>query len=131
MTISNDFKPYGSKVLLTKNRYNSSKIIDPKKIELFKSYDEGSNGVKPYQTILAQGPFCKTFNVGDSVLIDIEKFCPRNFELNSVKDDIETYKRNLLEKIFPTYTMIDGDGNKQDVLLINESDLLGAGTFND
>lgn len=110
-------KPLFTSIVTTGDRYTEDMydggIIEAKKGDL-----------KTYQRVLAIGPSVRDIAVGDLVMINVLNYAVRQYDPNSVKNDLGMNK--TIEYRFNWVVMDDEEGNPQDCLLLNDRDILFA-----
>ena len=94
-------------ILTTANKYTKEEVG----VEVLK---EGS--LKEYQTVLKVGPNVRHVKVGQTIMINPDRYAVKEYVKNSIKNDIEGYNK-VLRYNFNTLE-IDG----KDTLLLDETD---------
>lgn len=106
-------KPLYTRILTTMDMYveqdvsSPSGIIDVSKLK---------KGIKEYQTVIAIGTSVRNVKVGDVVCINPDRYAVRQFDKNSVKNDI---MENRVTKYNFNVVTVDGT----DYLMLDEADI--------
>lgn len=80
--------------------------------------------LKTYQKVVAVGEAVRGVNVGDQVMINVLNYAVRQYDPNSIKNDMGMNK--VVKYAFNWLTIDDENGNPQECLLLNDRDLLFA-----
>lgn len=117
-----DITPVYTSILTTFDKYSmpatigDSKIIDPTK---------ACDMVKEYQTVLKVGNMVKLVKPGDIIAINPMKYAQyKQVKQNSLREDLESYKKDIVGFNFPTIELNDverGLFDERDILyIVNE-----------